>query len=189
MKTYLNIALIVLVILGTIFVQYKYFPATIDNSTHIIDTIWEDSIIVEYYPKPYPVYIDTGSVKVIELPADSAAITKAYLALHQDFYSTYFYTDTLQNDSLGLATLGAEITQNKPVKYNYNYFDRTPSTINNITNIYAQNEFYVGLSNTAPSILFKSKDGWMIGGGYDLVNEEERIRIHGYINLNKIFKR
>lgn len=188
-KIFINIFIIIIIIGITIFVQNKFFPTVIDESTHTTDTIWQDSIKIEYYPKPYPVDIIVSRIDTIEVPADSAAITKAYLELHQDFYSTYFYVDTLQNDSLGLAVLGAEITQNRPIKYDFSYFDRTPSIINNTTNIYSQNEFYIGLNNTAPSILFKSKKEWMIGAGYDLINKEERIRIQGYINLNKIFKK
>ena len=67
--------------------------------------------------------------------------------------------------------------------YTFSYFNRIPSVVNNTTNIYAQNEFYIGLNNTAPSILFKHKNGWMIGGGYDLIDNTQRIRIQGYYNL------
>jgi len=189
MKKLITNIITILVIVGVvIFIQHKYFPREIDISTHTSDTVWQDSIHIEYYPKPYPVFIDTNKVKIITLPTDSAAITKAYLKLHKDFNSIYFYKDTLQNDSLGLGILDAEITQNRPKKYTFSYFDRTPSVINNTTNIYSQNEFYIGLNNTAPSVLFKSKKGWMIGGGYDLVDDRQRIKIQGYINLNKIFK-
>ena len=187
-KLIINIVTILIVVGAVIFLQHKYFPTVIDESTHTSDTIWKDSIQLEYYPKPYPVYIDTSSVDTVIIPADSVAITKAYLVLHQDFYSTYFYTDTLQDDSLALAIIDAEITQNKPVKYTYNHFDRAPSIINNTTNIYVQNEFYLGLEvgqeELSANLLFKSKKGYIFGVGFDPIRSN--IQMKGYININKI---
>lgn len=190
MKNILSSIIVIVIIIGlTIFIQHKFFPTRIVETTHTTDTIWQDSIQIVYKPKPYPVYVEIIKTDTITLPVDSTAIAEAYLELYRDYYSTYFYTDTLQNDTLGLAILDAEISQNKPQNYTFSYFNRIPSIINNTTNIYAQNEFYIGLNNAAPSILFKHKNGWMIGGGYDLINDKERIRIQGYYNLNKILKR
>jgi len=187
-KLVINIITILVVVGVVILLQHKYFPTVIDESTHTTDTIWQDTIQIEYYAKPYPVYIDTSRIDTVLIPADSAAITKAYLALHQDFYSTYFYTDTLQDDSLALATIDAEITQNKPVKYNYSYFDRTPSIINNTTNIYRQNEFYIGLGTREQSLnanlLFKSKKGYIFEAGYDPFKKQFEAK--GYISIKKL---
>ena len=192
MKNLLNNIIVILIIIGlTIFIQHKYFPNIIDNSTHTSDTIWKDSTHIEYYPKYYPVYRDTGSVKIVELPADSAAITKAYLELHKDFYSTYFYNDTLKNDSLAFIAIQSKITQNRPIKYTLDYINRTPSIINNTTNIYTQNEIYLGLDigtkEFSTNLLYKSKKGYIFGVGYDPINNS--IQAKGYINVNKILKK
>jgi len=187
-KLIINIVTILIIVGAVVFLQHRYFPTVIDNSTHTSDTIWQDSIQVEYYPKPYPVYIDTSRIDTVHIPADSAAITKAYLALHQDFYSTYFYTDTLKDDSTALIKVDAEITQNKPIKYTLGYFDRTPSIINNTTNIYSQNEVFLGLDigtqELSANLLYKSKKGYIFGVGYDPIRSNFQVK--GYIKIDKL---
>ena len=190
MKNLITNLITILIIVGlVIFIQHKYFPTIINNSTHTSDTIWKDTVITKYVPKPYPIYIDTSRIDTVYIPANDSILKILYLNLHQKYFSTYTYNDTIKNDSLAFMSLETKITQNKPIFYKETYFDRTPSIINNTTNIYSQNEFYIGLNNTAPSLLFKHKNGWIIGGGYDLLNKNERIKIQAYYNLNKLIKK
>lgn len=188
MKLLTNLLVIAAIIAGALFIQHKFFPRVIKETVHTSDTIWQDTGSIVKVPKPYPVYRDTGSVKIIKLPADSAAIAKAYLKLHKDFYSTYFYKDTLVDDSTMFIELGAKITQNKPIEYETNWIDRTPSVINKKTVIHSQNEFYIGLGVGAQEInanlLFKSKEGYIFTVGYDPIHN--RIEGAGYIQLNKL---
>jgi len=188
MKKYLNIIIFIIICVGALLISRHFFPKVIIESTHTSDTIWKDSVRVEYYPKSYPVYIDTGSVKVIELPIDSAAITKAYIKLHKEFYSTYFYTDTLKDDTTAFIQIDAQISQNKPVKYTLGYFDRTPSIINNTTNIHSQNEFYIGARSDYGgfnvNLLYKSKKGYILTGGYNPITS--KVEVGGYVKLDKI---
>lgn len=188
MKLLSNLLAIVIIVGIAIFVQHKFFPRVIKKTVHTSDTIWQDTGSVVKVPKPYPVYRDTGSVQIIKLPADSAAIAKAYLKLHEDFYSTYFYKDTLVDDSTMFIELGAKITQNKPIEYKTNWIDRTPSVINRTTVIHSQNEFYIGLGGgyqkTSINLLFKSKEGFIFTGGYDPIHN--KIEGAGYIQLNKL---
>lgn len=186
MKRIIGWLIVIVIILLVIFVQHKYFPTVITITT--TDTIWSDTGSISYVPNPYPVYIDTSKTDTIVLPADSVAITKAYIKLHQDFYSVYFYKDTVVNDSNMFIEIGTKISQNKPLNYDVKYFDKTPTIINNTTNIYSKNEIFIGLNNAAPSILYKSKKGWIGGVGYDLLNKDERIRVQAYIGLD-IFKK
>jgi hypothetical protein len=187
-KAIINILIVAVIIAATIFIQNKYFPTVVTNTTIIKDTFWKDTGSVSYVPKPYPIFRDTGSVQIIELPADSAAITKAYLKLHKDFYSTYFYQDTVVNDSAMFIEVGSEITQNKPVKYNINWYDKTPTIINNTTNVYSKNELYLGLSvgvnQISPSILFKSRNNLIFGAGYNI--QTNSVEGKAYINIDKI---
>lgn len=186
MKRIVNWLLVVGIIVGIIFVKDKYFPKVITTTT--TDTIWKDSIVVQYIQKGYPVYIDTSRIDTVYVPADTAELIEKYLKLHQNFYSSYFYKDTLLNDTSAFIEVEAKISQNKPLNYTLTYFDRTPSIINNTTNIYSKNEIFIGFNNTAPTVLYKSKNGWMGGVGYDLLDKNERIRIQGYIELDKIKK-
>ena len=136
-----NILTIVIIVGLVIFIQYKFFPNVIDNSTHTSDTIYQDTGRIVYTPQPYPIFVDTGRIDTIILPIDSAAIVEKYLELHQDYYSTYFYKDTVKNDSTAFIEIQSEITQNKPVRYDLVYYDRTPTVINNTTNIYSKKIF------------------------------------------------
>lgn len=186
MKKIVNWLIVIGVILLVIFLQHKYFPTVTTITT--TDTIWKDTGSVSYIPKPYPVYIDTSRTDTIIIPADSLAIVQAYIKLHQEFYSTYFYKDTVLNDSSMFIEIGTKISQNKPLNYSVTYFDKTPTVINNITNIYAKNEFFigaeVGLNNFSPGLVFSSKKGYLIEGNYDVLNSQ--IKVGAYVNINKL---
>lgn len=193
MKQTINILVIILIIAGVIFIQYKYFPTKSVTLKVEKDTIYQDTGKTKYVPKLYPVYIDTNSIDTLILPIDSAEITEAYLKLHKQFYATYFYKDTLKNDSLAFIEIGAKITQNKPVLYTLNYFNKVPTIINNTTHIYNKNELWVGLDVgkdiICPNILFKSKKSINFGVGYNLQNEGkviDGIIIKAGMNINKI---
>ena len=186
MKKVVNWLIVIGVILVVIFIQHKYFPTVTTITT--TDTIWKDSIVVEYIPKGYPVYIDTSRIDTVYIPADTAELVARYLKLHQNYYSTYFYKDTLLNDTSAFIEVDTKISQNKTLNYKLTYFDRTPTVINNTTNVYAKNEYFVGLNNAAPSFLFKYKKGYMVGIGYDLLNKDERFRTQVYVELDNIKK-
>lgn len=183
-----NLIVIVIIVGLTIFVQYKYFPTVITNSTYITDTVWRDTTIVKYIPKPYPVYIDTSKIDTVYVPYDDSLLKVLYLNLHQKYFSTYTYKDTIKNDSLAFISLEAKITQNKPIFYKETYFDRTPSVINNTTNIYSQNEFYVGLGTRDESLnvnlLYKSKNNYIFTAEYDPFKNEFGVK--GFIDIKKL---
>jgi hypothetical protein len=183
-----NILIIIGIVLCVIFLQHKFFPTIIDESIHTSDTIYQDTGKVVYVPQPYPIFVDTSRIDTVILPVDSAAIVAEYLALHQKYYSTYHYEDTLVDDSTMYIKINSEISQNKPLKYYVDWYDRTPTVINNTTNIYRQNEFYLGLDignqELSANLLFLSKKGYIFGVGYDPLNKT--VQAKGYININKL---
>ena len=185
MKNIIAFILFLLILGGCLYIQWRFFPrktVRVETET-MVDTIYQDTVITEYIPDPYPVEV-ISPPETVKIPADTAELIKKYLALHNNYFSTYTYKDTLKDDTLAFVEVESKITQNKPIKYNLRYFDRTPSVINKEVKIYHQNEFYVGISNTAPSVLFKSKKGFIVGAGYDPLNKN--VQVHGYINLDKI---
>lgn len=189
MKKLLTNLIIIIIIVGiVIFMQHKYFPTIITNTIHTSDTIYQDSIIVEYIPKPYPVYIDTSRVDTVYIPSNDSLLRILYLNLHQKYFSTYTYNDTIKNDSLAFIGLEAKITQNKPIFYKETYFDKTPSIINNTTNIYSKNEFYIGLGTREQSLninlLLKSKNNYIFEAGYDPF--KNTFEVKGFIDIKKL---
>ena len=190
-KTLTNTVIIILVaiVIGTI-LDNKFNPNIVSNT--ISDTVYQDTGSVKYYPNPYPVYIDTGSTDTVkfQLPVDSAEITKAYIELHKKFFATYFYKDTLKNDSSAFISVGTKITQNKPVSYDLIYFNKAPSVINNTTNIYSKNEIMIGIDAgenlICPNLLYKTKKGYIFGVGYNTQNNG--VVFKAGININSIIK-
>lgn len=186
-KSFVNLLVVLMIIAGVVFLTRKYFPVV--NTTTTTDTIWSDTIkITEYIPRPYPVYIDTSKTDTVYIPTNDSLLRRLYLDLHQKYYSTYHYNDTIKNDSIGLGILKADITKNTPILYNFTYLNRVPTTIINTTNIYHQNELFigveVGLNSFSPGLIFSSKKGYLIGGNYDVLNNQ--INIGAYVNINKL---
>ena len=162
MKNLVSNLIAIIIIVGlTIFIQHKYFPTIITNSTHTSDTIYRDTGSISYVPKPYPVYIDTSRTDTIYIPSEDSLLKIMYRNLHKLYFSTYTYNDTIKDDSLAFINLETKITQNKPIFYKETYFDRTPSIINNSTNIYNQNDIYLGLEisnyNFSINFFYKNK--------------------------------
>lgn len=108
-------------------------------------TIHDTVPVEKLLPKPYPVYRDTGSTKIKTIVSKFDSIQLArYTEL---FFSTYFYNDTLQNDTSALAILMYSITQNEMQKRKWVLQNRTKTTVTNNTIVPVNPEkfrFYVG---------------------------------------------
>lgn len=183
-----NILAVIVIVCMFMFMQYKFFPKIETETITVTDTLWKDTTIVKYVPKPYPIYIDTSRTDTVYVPTDDSLLKVLYLSLHQKYFSTYTYNDTIKNDSLAFMSLESKITQNKPIFYKETYFDRTPSIISNTTNISSQNEFYIGLSagynKLGPNLLFKSKKDYIFGIEYNVLNSSIEGKVG--INVNKL---
>jgi len=189
-KLIINIITILVVVGVVIFLQHRFFPTVVNVSTHTSDTVWNDTTIIKFKTNTVweAYYVETIKIDTIKLPVDSAAITEAYLKLYTDYHSVYFHKDTLQNDSSALAILDYEISQNKPKYKSFTNFNRIPSIINNTTNIYSQNELYVGLGTgkdeLTANLLFKSKKGYIFEAGYDPFRSNFEVK--GFIDIKKL---
>jgi len=165
-----------------------YFPKVETETIYKTDTLWKDSLVVEKIPNPYPVYIDTSRIDTVYIPTDTTELINRYLSLHQKFNSVYGYVDTLKNDSIAFIEVTSKITQNKPIKYDLTYYDKTPSVINNkkVIKNYSRNEVYIGVDvgnkEFSANILYKSKKDIIFGIGYDPINNS--LQGKAYIKLN-----
>ena len=127
MKTILQVVallgLMILVSLGT----RKFFPRIeVDVRTSIEyrdTTIYKDSLV----PKPYPVkeYLPGD---IVYLPADSAEITRLYLALHTEYNTVRKYEETT-GDSVVNVKVEGRVTQNRldslNIVWDYKKFEKT----------------------------------------------------------------
>ncbi len=83
----------------------------LSDTTYLTKVIPGDSILFEierFYPAPYPVYKDTGSTKWLEKDIDT-------LAILQDYFCHYYYSDTIQKDSSFLAIINDSVSENRIV--------------------------------------------------------------------------
>lgn len=101
-----------LVLIGVIFIgTRKFFPRVETEIRTTVEyrntTIYKDSLI----PKPYPVKVYIPG-DTIYLPADSAEITRLYLALHAEYNTVRKYEETA-GDSIVNVRVEGRVTQNK----------------------------------------------------------------------------
>ena len=99
MKWYSYI-LIGIIVVGIILVQRKFFPETrvithTDTFIKVKDTtIFKDKLV------PYLVKGE-DRIDTITIPADSEKIVAKYIALHKEFFTKRYYSDTVPVDSMG----------------------------------------------------------------------------------------
>lgn len=169
MKTILQVlivlGLMVLVVLGT----RKFFPRIeVDVRTSIEyrdTTIYKDSLV----PKPYPVkeYLPGDTVY---LPADSAEITRLYLALHTEYNTVRNYEETT-GDSVVNVKVEGRVTQNRldslNIVWDYKKFEKTitvtETIIPNNWYIYGETNF-----NTLSLGIIHSRNKFVYKGTYNL---------------------
>lgn len=130
------------VIIGVMAVILCFFIFRKPNiDTEIItihDTIHDDSTYEVLIPKPYPVYKDTGSIKWKDV--DTSEILK-------DYYTKYYYIDTLKDDTSAFIQINDIVTENKLQDRKLIFQNRKPIIINTtITNIgeIPSTKFYLG---------------------------------------------
>ena len=140
-----NIQSILIVVLLIIIFLMRECSGTTDNGngggkidTTVIETVkWDTLRIPEvtYVPKWRTKYV----TKTVPTDVDTAAILK-------DYYSLYYYSDTLEIDSIGNIVINDTVTQNKIVSRTPKVSISIPTITKEITiNNYINNrEFYYG---------------------------------------------
>lgn len=122
---------------------------------------------------PVHIYHDTGSTRWRNLPIDTMAILK-------DYYSIYFYDDTLMNDTSAFIRLQSHTIENK-LHYGNLYFQnkRAKQIITTITPPAPERvKWFVGMGvNAIPgkqflsgNLMIESPSGFAIAGAYDFMN-------------------
>ena len=116
---------VIIFLLAIILVQRACTPKPHNTETVVYQT---DTIVVRvntvsidtiYTPKPY--YIDTGSTKYIVKDIDTAEILK-------DYFTGFFYQDTILNDSNGLIVISDVLYRNR-IKSRKKYLKLSERTI------------------------------------------------------------
>lgn len=173
--------IIIIVLLGIIFLQRECNPSIKKtdpnhNIVVLIDTIYDtvEVLSVQYVPRIS--YIDTGSVVWRYHTIDTALILS-------DYFSKYYYQDTLLNDSNALIILVDSITQNR-ISYRKPQIRLYPRLIKQTTFVkqvsqpktkllvgigIGRNSIHFALS---PSLMLITKKQTAYSLSYDLINRD-----------------
>jgi hypothetical protein len=180
MKKLTNFIVIVGIVCAVIFLQHKFFPRVVDESTHTSDTIWNNRVVTITDTAIVPVYINTSRIDTVKIPADSAAIVAAYLKLHQNYNSTKYYNDTLKDDTVAFISLEEKVAQNEIKSRSLTYQNRVPTIINNTTISQSKGILYgqgqVGIDDVSVGLRYKTKKEYQYGLSYDFVGIERGLK-------------
>lgn len=172
MKSTLNFLAFIIVVLGVIFIQYKFFPRVERIESIHVDTVLykHDSLIPVVKPVPYAVTLPPDTV---EIPADTVELVKKYLSLHKEFYTVNEYRDTFSVDTIGDIRLYQRVTQNKLDSMTIRYNLVTPKIIYTQTIANSKNSLYLGgfisKGNFSPSLMYSRKNKYNYFFGYNVV--------------------
>lgn len=150
------------------------------------------AVVPKYVPKYVPAYVPKWTVKKEYIHDTTKTIDTAYVI--GDYYSTYFYTDSLISDTLHLY-VNDSISQNKIQSRSLKYTLKFPTVTVTNTVIKNKNEFYIGLglvgSKTGinffgPELMLrtKSKNVYGLGVGID-GNLQPNLSLRVYWKIGK----
>jgi hypothetical protein len=141
----IGVLIVVLILQRCLGGYEKGSNASSDIISHTSDTITlkGDSIpyeVVNEIPVPYPIYIDTGSIRLILQDVDTLEILK-------DYFTKYVYVDTISNDSTILVILRDTITENRIAGRSVQFQSLRGATIitNSTTILKRRNKWFLGL--------------------------------------------
>lgn len=182
---------IILALLVVIAIQHE---CSNQHQPHVSQTILIDTVIdtivnhsTSYYPKF--IYCDTGSVKWLSKPIDTASILS-------DYFSRILYIDTLQNDSDAFVVIVDTISRNRIV-YRQKKITLFPRQITKTVFIKSANmpsrQLFIGAQvvynplryGFSPSILYKTKKGSTISLSYDIINKDIILGIYWPLYFTK----
>lgn len=167
----------IIILLVVIFFQRE---CNSDNQTQVVTSNVFDTIIDTVYLEstsyvPLPIYHDTGSTLILYHSVDTAAILS-------DYFSRYYYCDTIQNDSVASIIICDTVSRNKIVfrKPMITLYPRTIINTNFLLSDPVPNrKLSVGVQATisskvyglSPTIIYQSKKETSISFSYDIVNK------------------
>lgn len=138
-----NIAAILLFLVAGIAIGYFISPKQPERlyTISITDTIPGDSFpYAVYYPRPYPVWRDTGTTRWRNTPVDTPAILA-------DYFSRNAYKRVLQDDSSAYAAIFDTVTENRLTSFRFDFQNRRATqVITNTTTTTGSKSIYIGPS-------------------------------------------
>lgn len=183
---------IILVLIGIIFIlrecdgpdKHNCDPDVIIETR--IDTIPGDSV-------PYKVEVKVPvPYKVLELVTVPTVIDT--MAILQDYFKTYFYQDTITDDTSMMVILSEKISQNRVIEREVQFQNlREISIVTNKVFNKKRNKVYAGLSiggnatamNFGPSLLFQNKKDHIYGYHYEFSQKTHNFSLYFKIKLRK----
>ena len=144
MKNTLKIALFTITVVLLIYLQREFFPKTEVEYDTITNVVYKDTIIyvdsIVYVPKPYKVEVPS---EPIYIPVDCDSLKNLYINLHKDYFTSNFYLETFNIDTIGSATIDIAVKENKidSIKFNADY--RLYEKIITTTIVEKSNNWYV----------------------------------------------
>jgi hypothetical protein len=157
-----------------------------NDTITVTDTSY--ATIIEYVPT----YVPKWNTKIKYIHDTTVKIDTSYVI--GDYYSTYYYEDSLKTDTLNFH-IGDSITQNKIKVRNIKYTLKFPTVTTTNTIIKNKNEFYAGLglvgSSTGinffgPELLLRTKKKQVYGLGVGIDgNLQPNLSLRVYWKIGK----
>lgn len=188
MKEFLRILVFVIVLLGALYIQRKFFPTYREIKVVSIDTTYikRDSIVYIKELVPYAVSLPPDTVRI---PADTVELVERYLALHKDYYTQRFYKDTAVVDSMGSIYVSFRVTRNQADSLSVGY-NLIQNKIISQTIAYPKNSLYlgsfIGRANFSPTLMYSKNNKYNYFVSYNLLHGEVSGGI--LINIDEIKK-
>jgi hypothetical protein len=139
-------------------VETRWDTIVMDSITYI--PTWKDRIVYKWETLP-------------SIPIDTTEIL-------EDYYSKYYYEDTISLDTLGNLTIRDTVTQNKIIYRSITPTLTVPITTIRITEYLNQREFYIGggvstnrhqIESLQGEVLLRSKNQQAFGAGIGINNQ------------------
>ena len=147
-------------------------PDIITETT--VDTIWGDTTPREIaVDVPYPVFKDTGTTRWREIDIDTMAILT-------DFFSRYYYQDTITDDSTFLCVIMDTVSQNRIADRRFIFQDLSPRVISTThVSLKKKRKLFAG------GMIGGSQSAIVAGGGLMLQTRRDHAYAYSYDAISK----
>jgi len=183
--------IIIIILLVIIFLQRECNTSnqTLVKTNYIFDTIIDTVVLESNVYIPVPIYHDTGSTLLLYQIVDTAAI------LH-DYFSSYYYCDTIQDDSAAFIVVCDTVSRNRIVSrqpFITLYSRLVTKTKLVVSNPIQSRQLSIGLQlavaknayGLSPTILYKSKKNTSLSFSYDIINKSYSFGVYLPLHFNR----